>query len=253
MVDPTGHFSIFNLVMNIVCVVVDIAIIASVVATGGATLPLAVGATFGLVSGVLGIASESLTIYDEKNGTDHSDTIGRLGLASGVFGVASIVGGIGGGARLGTNNSAKAFGKKSTKAFKNADDGIKSKVSKAGTRKRNGRERLDLTNERHRGNYCKAQQNAAIAADQRSLLRKGPLKSAILTATGADISSVSKILNSQMSVASRSGYGIWAGLQFVANLMSIKFLVETDWTPGGEDDDEPSGSGNSIYNKYPIQ
>ncbi len=95
--DPSGHMkSGTQLGLDIAFLLIDLAAIGMAIFTGGASLSVmaAVGvasSALGAVSGVLAIAGDSLQIKDEKKGTDSSETIRNLGLASSVFGLASIV------------------------------------------------------------------------------------------------------------------------------------------------------------------
>ncbi len=102
--DPSGHFSMSagaDLGLNIFCLLVDLAMLAaataSIVASGGTALAAlgVAGAVFGITSDTLGIAADSMTIQDQKQGWDRSDTEQNLGFASGIFGVASLVAGVG--------------------------------------------------------------------------------------------------------------------------------------------------------------
>ena len=96
LTDPSGLLSSgWNLGLAILGFILAAALVVAAIPTGGATLaglPLLglVGASLGAVSATLGLTSAIMTVVDEKNGWDHSETIRILNIASLAFGVAAV-------------------------------------------------------------------------------------------------------------------------------------------------------------------
>lgn len=95
--DPSGLLSSgWNLGLAILGFLLAAVLVVAAIPTGGASIgALAVlgmvGAGLGFVSATLGLTSAIMTVVDEANGWDRSETIRNLNIASLAFGVASVV------------------------------------------------------------------------------------------------------------------------------------------------------------------
>lgn len=272
LIDPSGHLSSkADLGLNIFAFIVDAIELAltaaAVVASAGLAAPAALGivsTVFGLTSSTLGIAADSMSIKDENQDTDRSQTISRLGVASSAFGVASsvtgsienVVGSFTGSIEsvVGSFTGSKAS-RSLAKAGKHLDNATDIPDRPQHSAKKKFARDLAQLNSKEGTTYYK---KAFDALDAQSTKRQVG-KAFISTATGIDFDAISKVVNVNNSIVKRSLNGAWAATQIGAFAAGLAMFSNSTWTvDDGTDSEEMASNSMNNYvvqmvnDKYPI-
>ncbi|MCG7500083.1 hypothetical protein MHO82_24775 [Vibrio sp. Of7-15] len=236
--DPTGHFSTeADLALNVVCFMGDLLALILAPFTGGSSAAIAMGmsaAALGLISDTLGIAADSMSIKDEKNHTDHSDKIQRLGLASGIFGVASIAVGAGDGIyKANKARQGNKFAKKADKAmglFK-LNKEFQASLDKLPTKRRENHLKMRQRNEacmrRNKANYDKYYEKGKAADREGSY--PDALNSLFANLSGVDVNYINTTFKGVKLTKKAVAEGTSHAFDMVTVPSGYALLANTTW------------------------
>lgn len=252
-VDPSGHFSaqadlglnVFSLFMDLLMVGLSIFFIPE---TGGLSVLEAFNAFMSITSDITGIAADSLTIQDEKNGTtEHSDTAAALGITSGVTGILSMVTGSVFGVGEVADDALQA-GMKGTsphmaESFENSNR-MKTNSDRAGSRKSSHK-----TSEH--GGYASKTCDAPekdLRAEPTTLkfdkeILKGSYKPVLNSVLGIDIDLMHMASQKTNPIVRRAWNTVAVGEAY-AGIAGILLLYNTTWSMNGGSPDDQGNANN---------